>query len=74
MLDHFLQQKGLKHLCKYVQGTKDFKLCYSPDPAVKEHFVAFADANFGGDLDVRRSTSSIVVKMSIGAIFWSSKV
>ena len=66
--------KALKHLCRYVQGTKDFKLCYSPDPAVKERFVAFADADFGGDLDGRRSTSGMVVKMGTGAISWSSKL
>ena len=66
--------KALKHLCRYVQGSKEMKLCYSPDPETKERFVAYADADFGGDLDGRRSTSGMVVKMGTGAISWSSKL
>ena len=37
-------------------------------------FVAYADADFGGDVDSRCSTSGIVVKMSTGTISWSSKL
>ena len=66
--------KALKHLCRYVQGTKEFKLCYSPDPGAMGRFVAYADADFGGDLDSRRSTSAMVVKMGTGAISWASKL
>ena len=66
--------KALKHLCRYVQGTKDFKLCYAPDPETKQRFVAYADADFGGDPDSRRSTTGMVVKMGTGAISWSSKL
>ena len=66
--------KALKHLCCYVQGSKEMKLCYSPDPSTPERFVAYADADFGGDLDGRRSTSGMVVKMGTGAISWSSKL
>ena len=66
--------KALKHLCRYVQGSKEMKLCYSPDPSTPERFVAYANADFGGDLDGRRSTSGMVVKMGTGAISWSSKL
>ena len=65
---------ALKHLCRYVQGTKDFKLCYQPDPAQQEMFTAYADADFGGDVDSRRSTSGMVVKMGTGAVSWSSRL
>ena len=40
---------ALKHLCRYLQGTKDVKLCYQPDPRQQERFTAYADADFGGD-------------------------
>ena len=65
---------ALKHLCRYVQGTKDVKLCYQPDPAQQEMFTAYADADFGGDVDSRRSTSGMVVKMGTGAVSWSSRL
>lgn len=65
---------ALKHLCRYLQGTKDLKLCYEPDPQQQETFSSYADADFGGDSDTRRSTSGMVVKMGTGAISWASKL
>ena len=65
---------ALKHLCRYLQGTKDLKLCYAPDPERTELFSSYADADYGGDFDSRRSTSGMVVKMGTGAISWSSKL
>ena len=65
---------ALKHLCRYLQGTKDAKLCYGPDSEQGELFTAYADADFGGDPDTRRSTSGMVVKMGTGAISWASKL
>ena len=65
---------ALKHLCRYLQGTKSLKLCYEPDPQQQEMFTAYADADFGGDVDGRRSTSGMVVKMGTGAISWASKL
>ena len=55
-----------------MQGTKDFKLCYEPDPTCKEPFSTYADADYAGDIDTRRSTSGMVVKMGTGAISWLS--
>ena len=66
--------KALKHLCRYVQGTKDIKLCYEPDPQQQELFTTYADADYGGDSDSRRSTSGMVVKMGSDAISWASKL
>ena len=65
---------ALKHLCRYLQGTKDYKLTYEPDPQQGETFSTFADADYGGDVDSRRSTSGMVVKMGSGAISWASKL
>lgn len=66
--------KAAKHLCRYLQGTKDLKLHYAPDPEQTERFTTYADADFGGDPDSRRSTSGMVVKMGTGAISWASKL
>ena len=60
--------KAAKHLCRYLQGTKDFKLTYAPDPTSKELFTTYSDADHGGNPDNGKSTSGIVVKMGTGAI------
>ena len=66
--------KALKHLCRYLQGTKDLKLTYGPERNSSEIFTAYADADFAGDGDTKQSTSGIVIKMGTGAISWSSKL
>ncbi|THH07313.1 hypothetical protein EW145_g3454 [Phellinidium pouzarii] len=66
--------KAAKHLCRYLQGTKDMKLTYTPDPHAPELFTTFSDADHGGDEDNRRSTSGMVVKMGTGAISWASRL
>lgn len=37
-------------------------------------FSTYADADFGGDSDSRRSTSGLIIKMGSGAISWASKL
>ena len=37
-------------------------------------FLTFADADFGGDMDSKHSTSGMVVKMGTGAISWRSRL
>lgn len=64
--------KAAKHLCCYLQGIKDMKLTYVPDPNSKEMFTTFSDANHGGEEDNKQSISRIVVKMGTGAVSWAS--
>ena len=66
--------KAAKHLCRYLQGIKDFKLTYAPDPTSKELFTTYSDADHGGNPDNGKSTSGMVVKMGTGAISWSSRL
>lgn len=66
--------KAAKHLCRYLQGTKDMKLTYAPDPNSKEMFTTFSDADHGGEEDSRCSTSGMVVKMGTGAVSWASRL
>ena len=80
VLAHFTSNPGkahwqaLKHLCRYLQGTKDMKLCYAPDPQSKELFVSYSDADLGGNPDNEWSTSGMVIKMGTDAISWASKL
>jgi len=65
--------KAVKHLFKYLKGTMNYKLTYSPTSG-SELFVTYSDADHGGDKSTGRSTSAWVVKMGTGAISWSSKL
>ena len=66
--------KAVKHLFRYLKGTLNYKLTYSPDPSSSDLFTTYADADHGGNLDNGRSTTGYVVKMGTGAISWSSKL
>jgi len=65
--------KAVKHLFRYLQGTKDLKLVYKPDDS-NELFTSYCDADHAGDKDTGRSTGAYVIKYGSGAISWSSKL
>jgi hypothetical protein len=41
---------------------------------VSEPFIAYSDADHGGNLDNGRSTGGYVVKIGTGAVSWSLKL
>lgn len=69
-----LHWNALKNLLQYLKGTKDYKLRYAPNPTSPELFIAYSDADHGGNPDSKRSTSGYVVKMGTGAISWASRL
>jgi hypothetical protein len=66
--------KAVKHLFRYLKGTVDYKLTYSPSPSTSALFTAYTDADHAGNPDNGRSTSGYIVKMGSGAISWSSRL
>ena len=62
---------ALLHVIGYIRNTLDFGLTYSRDFDLSP--IAYADADYGGCRDTRRSTSGYVFIMSGGAVAWSSK-
>lgn len=70
--------KAVKHLFRYLQGTKDLCIVYAPDASTRasplQLFATFSDADHGGNPDNGRSTSSYVVKIGTSAISWSSRL
>ena len=66
--------KAVEHLFRYLKGTLDYKLTYSPLPNSNELFTTFTDADHGGNPDNGHSTSGYVVKMGTGAISWCSQL
>ena len=62
--------KAVKRILRYLKGTSDYMLCYqSPDLQM----VGYSDADWGGDIDERKSTSGYAFLLNGGAITWSSK-
>lgn len=65
--------KAVKHLFRYLQGTKDMKLVYRPDKS-GEPFSSFTNTDHGGCKDSGRSTGGYLMRYGTGAISWSSKL
>ena len=66
--DHLL---AAKKILRYLRGTAEFGLFYKKGK--KLDFYGFADSDYAGDLDDRRSTSGYVFMFGSAAISWSSK-
>ena len=64
---------AVKHLFRYLKGTLDLALVYSPVPGAPL-FLTYTDSDHGGDKDTGKSTGGYLVKMGSGAISWSSKL
>jgi hypothetical protein len=62
--------KAVKRIFSYLRGSIDLNLVYEGDLS---ELVGHADANWGGDIDTRRSTTGFVFDLGSGAISWSSK-
>jgi len=65
---------AVKHLMRYIRGTLDYSLTYSPDPSCPELFTTYSDTDHGGCKDSGRSTGGYLVKMGSGAVSWCSKL
>lgn len=63
--------KAAKRILRYIKGTIDFGLFYSPSNHFK--LVGYSDSDWGGDVDDRKSTSGFVFYMGDTAFTWSSK-
>lgn len=65
--------KSLLHVLAYVKHTLDYRITYSRSLGESIKPTGYVDADFGGDLDTRRSTSGYIYMMSGGPVSWSSK-
>ncbi|XP_060190804.1 secreted RxLR effector protein 161-like [Lycium barbarum] len=63
--------QAVKRIMRYLKGTANYTLCYHGDKDLR--LVGYSDADHGGDLDERKSTSGYVFLLSDGAVSWSSK-
>jgi hypothetical protein len=65
-----LHLTAAKRILRYVRGTLDHGLFYTPGPIT---LSAFTDADWAGDPDDRRSTSGLVVFLGHNPVTWSAK-
>ena len=67
---------ALKHILKYLAGTRDLGLVYGKQFAedIPHNVVhGYVDGDWGGDVDTRRSTSGYIYMSYGGPISWRSK-
>lgn len=60
-----------KRILRYIQGKTEFGIQYVRGG--EEKLVGYADSDFAGDMDDRKSTSGFVFMLSGGAVSWASK-
>lgn len=68
--DHW---KAAKHLLRYITGTRDLKLQFNGNIDKSTLVHAFADADYGGDLETRKSTTGYIFMAYGGPIAWKSR-
>ncbi|XP_056171296.1 secreted RxLR effector protein 161-like [Syzygium oleosum] len=60
-----------KRIFRYLQGIAAYGLFYKKEE--KSYLFGFADSDYTGDLDDRRSTLGYIFMLGSGAMSWSSK-
>lgn len=65
--------KAVKHLLRYLKGTIDLRLQYSPSNS-SSLFSTYCDADLGGNIDNSRSTSGYVIQVGTGSVLWGSRL
>ena len=61
---------AVKRILAYLRATTDYALCYQGGDM---RLVGYTDADWGGDIDERKSTLGYAFLLSRGSISWSSK-
>ena len=64
--------KAAKHLLRYIRGTTDLCLTFNKENS-NRIALGYADADWGGDLDTRRSTTGYIFKVYGGVVAWKSR-
>lgn len=65
-----VHEKALKRILKYLRGTMNFGILYKRGD--EQCLKCYSDADYGGDVDTRRSTSGTLVTFNGSAISWFS--
>lgn len=66
-----VHKKALEHLLGYLSRTSDYCLTFERNQT--SSLIGYADSDYAGDKDTRRSTTGYVFTLNGTAISWSSK-
>lgn len=64
--------RAVKRIFAYLSGTIDYCIEYK-DGGSKPELIGFSDADYGSDVETRRSTTWYLFCLANGAISWSSQ-
>ena len=67
----YLHWNAVKRLLRYINGTRNVGLKYFPEDNIR--LVGFADSDWAGFTDSRKSTEGYVFSLCGGAVSWKSK-
>jgi hypothetical protein len=62
---------AVKKILRYVAGTIDYGCCYKRTEG-EANLLGFSDADMGGDIDTRKSTTGVLFFFGPCAISWQS--
>ena len=62
---------AVRRIMKYLLGTADFGICYSGS-STPTILTTYADANYAGDIDDRKSQTGCILMLNGGSISWLS--
>src|SRR5271163_2532660 len=64
--------QAVKRILRYLKGTKGYKLHFGGQLGGQK-LVGYCDANWGNEINSRKSTSGYLFYLAGGVISWSSK-
>lgn len=64
---------GVKHFLRYVKRTRSFKLNFGTSKGQNITVEGYADADYAGDVDTRRSTTGFVFFVLGSLVSWKSR-
>jgi hypothetical protein len=63
---------AIQRFFRYLVGTTSLGITYGGSPT-SEPLMGYSDADFAGDMDHRKSTSSFVFRLGNGPVAWKSR-
>jgi hypothetical protein len=63
---------AVKHILRYISGTKTHGVFYPRKKEGGNRLLGYTDSNLAGDLDSRRSTSSVLFFLDDSLVSWQS--
>jgi hypothetical protein len=79
MVSRFMKNPGERHwiackrILRYLKGTNKLKLVFEANQNAELVTTAYTDADWGGDLDDRKSTTGYIIKVNDCLVSWISK-